>query len=474
MTTLTTTFPTALQPNQSHHQPESNQSKPTRKSMQITSLHTLRSMVPETSIGGLMAGGFLVLAVGLGGMTGWAAIAPLHSAISASGALAPETGRKVVKHTEGGPIGEILVREGDKVKAGQVLMRLDSTEAATRLEMLSASWLDTMTLEARLSAELFEKSAIEWPKDLTDRRDSIPAVETSMRNQDKLFQVRRSQLETEAKLSQERVATLGEEARSLEQQRVFLARETKLSEEDMRITQGLLDRGNSTRTKMVEQQKENAQLHARDHELEARISQTRQAAVDAQGDLVRRRSDFREKVLIDLEKARGDNQKYAEQIRDARNRLDNRAIKAPGEGTVVMYGHPAVGGTIAANEPVLDVVPDESALLAEVKVQPKDIKSLAVDLPVKVQLTAYDSRVVGSLDGTVSYVSADRVTDPMTRQEHYLVRVRLKDSDSHQVHNLKIKAGMPVEARIVLAPRTPMDYLIQPLKQSYVKAFIQE
>ncbi len=123
---------------------------------------------------------------------------------------------------------------------------------------------------------------------------------------------------------------------------------------------------------------------------------------------------------------------------------------------------------------MLDIVPDESDLLAEVKVQPKDIKSLAVDLPVKVQLTAYDSRVVGSLDGTVSYVSADRITDPATRQDYYLARIRLADSDSHQVHNLKIKAGMPVDARIVLAPRTPLDYLIQPLKQSYVKAFIQE
>lgn len=474
MTTLTTTFPTPLQQTPPHHQPESNPSKPTHKSMPITSLHALQAMVPRTGIGGLVTGGFLVLAVGMGGMTGWAAMAPLHSAITASGALAPETGRKIVKNTEGGPISAILVREGDKVKAGQVLMRLDSTEAATRLEMLTASWLDTLAMEARLTAELFEKPEIEWSKDLLDRRATIPAVETSMRNQTTLFQVRRSQLETEAKLSQERVASLGDEARSLEQQRQFLAREMRLSEEDMRITQGLLERGNSTRTKMVQQQKEDAQLHARDHELEARISQSRQAAVDAQGDLVRRRSDFREKVLNDLEKTRGEVQKYAEQIRDARNRLENRAIKAPGEGTVVMYGHLAVGGSIAANEAVLDIVPDESALLAEVKVQPKDIKSLAVDLPVKIQLTAYDSRVVGSLDGTVSYVSADRITDPITRQDHYLARIRLKDSDSHQVHNLKIKAGMPVDARIVLAPRTPLDYLIQPLKQSYVKAFIQE
>ncbi|PWC31296.1 HlyD family type I secretion periplasmic adaptor subunit [Azospirillum sp. TSO35-2] len=475
MTTLTTTFPTPLQADHATHPPESNQhGKPTRMAATITSIHALRATMPETGVRNLLLSGFVVLAVGFGGMTGWAALAPLHSAISASGSLAPETGRKVVKNTEGGVISEILVNEGDRVSAGQVMMRLDSTEAQTRLDMLNASWLDTLALEARLSAELFEKPAIEWPAQLADRRASEPAVDNAMRNQEKLFQVRHAQLETEAKLTQDRIATLGDEVRSMEQQRAFLAREIKLSDEDIQITQGLLDRGNSTRTKLVAAQKENAQLHAQDHELEARMSQSRQQAVDAQGDLVRRRSDFREKVLMEFEKARGDIQKLVDQTRDAKNRLDNRTIKAPDAGNVVMYGHPAVGGSITANEPVLDIVPDDKALLAEVRIQPKDIKSMAVDLPVKVQLTAYDTRVVGTIDGTVSYVSADRLTDNATRQEYYLARIRLKDGDAHEVGKLKIKAGMPVEARIVLSPRTPLDYLIQPLRQSYVKAFIQE
>lgn len=471
MTTMTTSFPAPLS---SATGPETPAGKPSRKTATITSIHALRAAMPETGVRGLLLGGFLVLAVGFGGMTGWAAVAPLHSAISAVGSLAPETGRKVVKNTEGGVISAILVKEGDRVEAGQVLIRLDSTEAQTRLEMLNVALFDTLASEARLTAELFEKPAIEWPADLAARRAKEPAVDNAMLNQEKLFQVRRSQLETEAKLTQDRIATLGDEVRSLEKQRAFLAREIKLSDEDIDITQGLLDRGNSTRTKLVAAQKENAQLHAQDHELEARMSQSRQQAVDAQGDLVRRRSDFREKVLVELEKARGDAQKLTEQIRDAKNRLDNRTIKAPDAGNVVIYGHPAVGGTITANEPVLDIVPDDKALLAEVRIQPKDIKSMAVDLPVKVQLTAYDSRVVGTIDGTVSYVSADRLTDNATRQDYYLARIRLKDADSHEVRHLKIKAGMPVEARIVLSPRTPLDYLIQPLSQSYVKAFIQE
>ncbi len=446
----------------------------THKTKTMTSIGALRALVPDTRVSGLLAGGFMVLAVGFGGMTAWAALAPLHSAVMATGALAPETGRKIVKHTETAQIEAILVREGDKVKAGQVLVRLDSTEAATRLQVLSTSWLETLALEARLTAELFEQPAIEWPEELLRRRGTDRTVEKLMSNQETLFQVRRNQLDTEASLTKERAATLREEGRSLQEQRKFLAREIQLIEDDLRITQGLLSRGNATRTKLVEQQKEEAQLKGRDRELEARIAQANQAAVDAEGDLLRRRNDFREKVLVDLEKARGDVLRLAEQIRDAANRLESRAIKAPDDGTVVMHSHWAVGGTITANEPILDIIPDDRALLAEVKVQPKDIKSLTVDLPVKVQLTAYDSRVVGSLDGTVTYVSADRVMDPITRQESYIARIKLKDSDSHQVHNLTIKPGMPVEARILLSARTPLDYLVQPLSHSYVKAFIQE
>ena len=303
MTTMTTTFPTPLSGDNGSETPAG---KPSRKTATITSIHALRATMPETSVRGLLLGGFLVLAVGFGGMTGWAAVAPLHSAISASGSLAPETGRKVVKNTEGGVISAILVQEGDRVEAGQVLMRLDNTEAQTRLDMLNAALVDTLASEARLSAELFEKPAIEWPAELAARRGKEPAVDNAMLNQEKLFQVRHNQLETEATLTQDRIATLGDEVRSLEQQRAFLNREIKLSDEDIQITQGLLDRGNSTRTKLVAAQKENAQLHAQDHELEARMSQSRQQAVDAQGDLVRRRSDFREKVLVELDKARGD------------------------------------------------------------------------------------------------------------------------------------------------------------------------
>lgn len=429
---------------------------------------------PQTAIRGLLAGGFLVLTLGLGGMAAWAALAPLNSAIIAPGALAPDTGRKTVRHQEGGRIAEVLVRGGDVVKPGQTLVRLDATEATMRLEVLTASWLEAQGLEARLTAELFEKPEIAWPGELLERRASSPEVAKLMENQQTLFAVRRSQLADEEALVAERLETLEEEVRSLDEQRGYTRREIVLIAEQIDITEGLLARGNATKPKLVELQREEARLMGRERELDAAIAKARQQMAEARGDLVRRRNDVREKVLVDLEKTRGEIAKMAEQLRDARNRLESRAITAPDGGAVVMHGHPTAGGTIAPNEPVLDIVPEERELLAEVHVQPKDIKALTVGLPVQVQLTAYDSRVVGSLDGTVDYVSADRLSDSATRTEYYLARVRLDDADPHAVHNLKIRPGMPVEARILLSARTPLDYLLTPLSQSYLKAFVQE
>ena len=440
----------------------------------MSTFSNLRALLPETNVRNLLLGGCAILTVGFGGMTAWAAFAPLHSAVSAAGVLVPETGRKNVKHSEGGIIGEMLVREGDQVKAGQVLVRFDSTEAATRMEMLTSSWLETLVMMGRLDAELFEKPAIDWPEAIAERRAGNAYVVKLVENQQKLFDVRRQQLSAEEQVLRERIATLDEDSRNLAAQRKHLSNELKLSEEDVRINQGLLDRGNTTRTRLVEAQKESARIHGRDNELESRIIQNKQQALEAKAEIVKRRNDFREKVLVDLEKNRAEGSKLAEQMRDAANRLANRDVKAPDAGIVVMHGHPTAGVAIAANEPILDVVPGDRTLLAEVHVQPKDIKSVAPDLPVKVQLTAYDSRVVGTLDGTVEYVSADRMTDQSTRQDYFLTRIRLKDADANSVNKLSIRAGMPVEARILLAGRTPLDYIVQPLSQSYLKAFIQE
>ena len=155
------------------------------------------------------------------------------------------------------------------------------------------------------------------------------------------------------------------------------------------------------------------------------------------------------------------------------NRLAKRDIRAPDDGVVVGLGHLAKGGIISPAEPIMDIVPDEAGLIVEVHVAPKDIEALQPGLPAKLTLTAYDTRTVGRLDGTVESVSADRLTDPVTHLPYYLTRISLKDATAHDVHHLRILAGMPVEAHILTRSRTALDYLISPITHAYASAFIQ-
>jgi HlyD family type I secretion membrane fusion protein len=425
--------------------------------------------LPATGVARLIGAGFLVVGLGFGGVTAWSALAPIHSAINAAGALVPESGRKTVRHPTGGPIVELPVRGGDHVKAGQVLIRLDDTEERTRLDMLAANWRDALALEARLLAELAGAEGVMWPEALAGTES-----ESLRRNQQTLFDVRRGQLASETRLSGERIAALEAQKASLAEQRLSVERELAMVGEELQVNEDLLARGNGMRARVVELRRDAARLDARLREVDTDRTRLEQQQTETRGDLEHRRNEFREKVLEELEKARSEVGRQAEQMRDAANRLANRTIKAPEEGIAVLAGHPVAGGTVAPNEAILDIVPTKGDLVAEVKVAPKDIKALSVGLPVKVQLVAFDSRVVGAVGGVVDYVSADRIADPMTRVESFLVRIRLDGAVGDTVRHLKIKVGMPVDANITLAGRTPLDYLITPLKQSYLKAFIQE
>lgn len=429
------------------------------------------TLIPETRIGGLMTAGFLVLGIGFGGMTAWAALAPLHSAVMAPGVLVPESGRKTIKHTTGGIIGEIMVREGATVTAGQVLLRLDATEADARLEVLSASWNDALAAHARLTAELLEKPEIAWPEALADKAATSAAAK-SMENQKALFSVRRSQREAATALIRERILSLNAEGKSLDEQRRFLGAEKALIEQEIGMFQSLLARGNSPKTKLLDLRKEESRLQARDRELAARVAETGQKVTEAEAEIVARQEELREKVVTDLDKARSEVARLSEEIRDAANQLAHRDIKAPEDGTVVGLGHLAIGGVITPGEAILDIVPGEQTLLAETRLQPQDIEAVSVGMPARVTLTAYDTRTIGTLEGTVDYVSADRLTDPATHQPYYLTRIRLAGGNAHEVHNFRILPGMPVEAKILIQARTPLDYIISPITRSYDKAFI--
>jgi HlyD family type I secretion membrane fusion protein len=429
--------------------------------------------VPKLSMRRLLLGGVFVLVGGVGSMGAWAALAPLHSAVIAPGVLVPETGRKTVKHAEGGTIGEILVKEGDRVSAGAVLIRLDPTEARARLDIVNADLTTQLALSARLDAEVMGREAIDWPQELIDRADE-PKVAKLTANQQELFDVRRTQLRQEVELLEERIAALEAEAGHLGEQRAFVASELGYVRQELSAVRQLLQSGNAPRNKLLDGQKEEARLQSRDRELAARMAQARHQAAEARGQIAQRRDERQEKALTELNAARGEIARLVEQRRDAANRLANREIRAPEDGLVVGLRHLAPGAVIAPNEAILDMVPGEQELVVEARVRPQDIEAVTPGMDTKLTLSAYDTRVIGTMKGTVEQVSADRLLDQATQQHYYQVRVRLAEATPHEIKHLRIMPGMPVEAQILVSPRTPLDYLMAPITSSYDKAFVQQ
>jgi HlyD family type I secretion membrane fusion protein len=429
--------------------------------------------VPKTSIRGLLLAGGVVLTLGVGSMTAWAALAPLHSAVVAPGVLVPETGRKTVKHSEGGIVGELMVKEGDSVKAGQLLMRLDTTEAHARLEVQTSDWLTQTALVSRLEAELLGRETVDWAEPLHDRMVDAHVAKL-VASQQELFDVRRAQVAQEQAILNERVSSLNEEAENLNEQRGFIAAELDILRIEMANTRRLMVGGNAPKARLLEQQKEEARLHARDRELAAEIAQGRQQAAEAEAEIARRRDERLEKVLVELNTARAEVSRLTEMRRDSAYRLATRDIRAPEDGLVVGLRHLSVGAVISPNEAIFDIVPGEQPLLVEARVRPQDIEAVTPGMATRLILSAYDTRVIGTMDGTVENVSADRLIDQATQQPYFMARIRLADATPHLVKTLRILPGMPVEAQILVSPRTPLDYIVDPIVQSYNKAFIQQ
>jgi len=428
--------------------------------------------VPPTDIRGQILAGLAIVAVGMGGMGGWAALAEIHGAVIAQGQLVPETGRKSVKHSEGGIVGEVLVRDGDTVRAGQVLLRLDSVTASARLEALTSDWLTKTAMEARLAAELAEADRIEWPAQLTGPQ-LPPSVAKLVADQEGLFAARVAQRTAEQGLLRERVGALEAEAGHLEQQRGLVDAELGFLRQELAVTRQLADRGNAPRIKVIDQQKDEVRLLARSQELGARSAQIRQMIAEARTEVGRKAEERRERILNDLNTVRADLARLVEERRDAENRLRTRDVIAPDDGVIVGLGSRVAGSVIGPGETIADVVPASQPLIAEVKVEPRDIRDVAAGLPVHVSLSAFDTRTVGAVPGTVVQVSADLLTEPHTQRSSYQVRIQLDLEQAKLPPDIRLVPGMPVDAQILMSSRTPLDYLLSPILTAYRNAFVQ-
>lgn len=417
--------------------------------------------------------GLGALALFVGGFGTWSALAPLSEAAAGPGVIKVEGNRRTVQHLEGGIVREIMVRDGDRVRQGDVLMRLDDVQAGAQLQALEAQRLFLMAQDARLTAELETAPAITWPEDILARQADV-RVADAMAGQTALFIARRTAFDSTQQVLATRIDQLKAANDSARSQLASQERQMTLIQEEMRGVAELLRLGLERRPRLLALQRAEASLIGNRDDIVGQI-QRNEASIAENVAQMKAQEDARQSDLNkDRREVRDRLAEVEERWRQARDVAARREIVAPVSGTVINQRFFTVGGVVRPGDPVLDIVPNDDRLIAEVQISPTDIDVVYPGLLAEVRLPAFKQRLVPYLHGRVTFVSADAIFDERTRMSHYRAHVAIDDDQLARLKGVELTPGMPVEVMVLVGERTFWQYITQPLRDSFARAFREQ
>jgi HlyD family secretion protein len=417
-----------------------------------------------------VAMGLITLALFWGAFATWTVLAPLSSGAVAAGQVRVETHRKTVQHLEGGIIHEILVREGDMVQSGQVVMRLDDILPATAVDILQGQHDALAGLATRLIAERDGLSQIPFPTSLIARTDD-PRVAVLLSGQAQIFRSRRSSLDTQLDILRQRIEQLRAEIGGYMAQAASLSSQVELISDETAVVDQLVAKGLERRPRLLALQREAASLQG-NHGLQVGlIAKSEQAIGEARLQMENLQEERDEEVAGDLRDTEEKLAELGEKLRQAQENKRRTEIRAPQAGRVVNLRHFTLGGVVKPGEVLLDIVPQGEKMVIDAQIQPIDIDEVHAGLPAKIRLTAFKQRTTPTLPGVVLTVSADSFTDEKTGRTYYTASIEIAPEALSRLADVKLYPGMPAEAIIVTGSRTALEYFIDPIRQSFWRAF---
>lgn len=414
--------------------------------------------------------GIVVLILLFGGFGAWSALAPLAEAAHAVGALKAEGNRRIVQHLEGGIVREILVRDGDRVRAGQPMIRLDDIQADAQLAALAAQRLALLAQDARLAAERANAREIAWPRDLLEL-SSDPRVADLLAGQTALFSSRLVAFESAQAVLQARADQLRAQAEAARGQIASMERQIALIREEMAGVAELLRLGLERRPRLLALQRAEASLIGNREDLAAQVVKAEAGLAETLAQLQAQADARAAEVSKEQREVRDRLVEVEERLRQARDIAVRRDIVAPVAGTVLNLRVFAPGQVVRPGDAVLEIVPEEDRLIAEVFVLPTDIDSVHVGLSAEVRFPGVKQRLVPYLQGHVAFVSADAVWDERLRSSVYRAHIALDEGQVERIRGVRLVPGMPVEVMILVGERTFWQYITQPLRDSFARAF---
>jgi HlyD family secretion protein len=425
---------------------------------------------PRRAIRNLNIIGCAVIVVLVGGIGGWAATAQLHGAVIASGTVVVESNVKKVQHPTGGIVGQLMVRDGSAVEEGDIVMRLDETLTRATLGALRSQLDVLLARETRLLAERDETDALEFPQELTVRK-SEHGVASAIAGEEKLYESRREARKGQKAQLRERIAQINEEIRGLSAQHEAKEKEIKLIAEELQGVTKLYRDNLVTIVRYNQLQRDQAKLLGERGQFVAEMARARGRISEINLQIFQLDHDFRTEVLKELREAQGKIAELKERVIAAEDQLKRVDIRAPQSGIVHQLAVHTVGGVIANGETLMVIVPRADALIIEAKVAPQDVDQVGRGATAVVRIMAGNQRTTPEVNGIVTYVSADQSKDQATNQIYYVVRVALPEQEARRLGDLKLQPGMPTEVFIQTQERTPLEYLLKPLREQIARTF---
>lgn len=412
----------------------------------------------------------VLLAAGLGG---WAERTQVAGAVIASGQLVVQSNVKKVQHPSGGVIGELSVRDGQHVEHGQVVARLDGTQAGANLAIIAKGLDEFVARKVRLEAERDGVQRLAFPSSLEERAE-LPDAAAAMAGERRLFELRAEARAGEKSRLRERVAQLHEEIGGYTEQIAAKDREIDLIKEELKGIEKLWGKNLISFQRVTSSRREAARLGGERGQLIASSAQASGRIAEVELQIIQVDQNLRSEVARELSDVRSKIAELSERKVAAEDELKRIDIRAPQNGIVHQLAVHTVGGVIGAGDAIMLVVPDADELLVEARVPPINIDQLYLNQPATLRFSAFNQATTPELHGRLTTISADLTQDQRTGESYYLVRVAIPRSELPRLQKQRLVAGMPVEVFIQTASRTALSYLAKPLIDQLEKAFREE
>ena len=414
------------------------------------------------NVGRVVRAGVGIIAAGAVGLGTWAAFAPLSGAIIAHAFVKLDMNRKVVQHQEGGIVKDILVRDGDRVRGGQVLMRLDDVRVDATVDLLRTQLDGERAKAARLESERAFLPNVGFPPDLQARRNE-PKVAEILQRESSLFRARREALDSQIAVLRKQIRQTEDEAQALSDQIAAEERALKLQREELTVNEELEKRSYVQKTRVMTLQRAVAEYEARWGEHRAELAKTRQRTSELELRILSQRNAYVNSATDELKETGARVFDLEERMRPSKDQADRQKIVAPIAGEVVGLRVFTPGAVVGPRDVLMEIVPEEKTLIVEARIRPEDVNHVRTGSLADVKLTAYKQRSTPLVEGRVTYVSADRLLEGPNGTPFYVVHISVAERGLAEAGNLRMQAGMPAEVYIRTDSRTALDYLLAPV-----------